>query len=242
MLVRSSQHISANARVQYPTLPRLDLLHDAAPSPPYLELVAIHGAFDPDPSHTWTYASPGGAPQTAGAASGVNWLADDAMLPSQVSHLRSWAFSYDQSPVSARDGGLEQHHARTAAGLRTVLEDRILADSTRPVLFVGHGYGGLVALKSLIDPLLRGRCAGVICLGTPFRPVDMDNGIMDTLPIAGRGSVQTLAGLADEFDTLPALLADFRDAPGTSAVPIRCFFETEPLRYKVRFVGNKVCR
>jgi pimeloyl-ACP methyl ester carboxylesterase len=194
--------------------------------------VAIHGAFEPDPTRTWTHTTPGAA---GGAeAPGVNWLADDAMLPSQVPHLRSWSFAYDTTPVAARDGGLQQHLARTAAGLRQVLEDQILADSTRPLLFVGHGYGGLVALKSLIDPHLRGRCAGVVCLGTPFRPVDMDNAIMETLPIAGRGSVQTLAVLADEFDTLPALLADFRDAPGTSAVPIRCFYETEPLRYNVR--------
>jgi hypothetical protein len=156
------------------------------------------------------------------------------MLPSQVPHLRCWSFQYSAEPVAARDGGLQQHLARTAAGLRAVLEYDIMAAAQRPLLFVGHGYGGLVALKSLIDPRLRERCVGVICLGTPFRPVDKDNAIMDTLPIAGRGSVQTLAVLSDEFDTLPALLADFRDAPGTSAVPIRCFYETEPLRYKVR--------
>jgi alpha-beta hydrolase superfamily lysophospholipase len=163
----------------------------------------------------------------------VNWLADDGMLPSQVAHLRVWSFLYNTEPVAARDGGLQQHLARSAAELRTVLQDRILAPSTRPLLFVAHGYGGLIALKSLIDPYLCKRCVGVICLGTPFRPVDVDNAIMETLPIAGRSSLTTLAALTDEFDTLPILLADFRDAPGTATVPIRCFYETEPLRLKV---------
>jgi hypothetical protein len=223
-------------------LPRLELLHDASPSPPYVELVAIHGTFDTDPSRTWTHSSLGEAALSQGAeaaaAAGVNWLADDFMLPSQVSHMRILSFMYDRSPVSARDGGLQQHLASTAAGLRRVLQEHTITQSTRPLLFVGHGYGGLVALKSLIDPLLRNRCIGVVCLGTPFRPVDMDSAIAKTLPIAGvtesADAAQPLAVLIEEFDALPMLLADFRDAPGTAAVPIRCFYETEPLQKTVR--------
>jgi pimeloyl-ACP methyl ester carboxylesterase len=207
-------------------LPTLTLLHDV--DNPYLDIITIHGVLDTNPattwSHTWT-PTPSSVPTT------VTWLSDERMLPSQISHLRVWSFRYDTLPVAARDGGLRAHLDRTGTiDLRRLLHTHILDESSRPLLFVAHGYGGLLALKAMLEYGICTRTIGLMCLGTAFRyPIDIDNAIADTLPIARRASTGSLA-LAEELQALPELLSDFRAARGTNLVPIRCFYETEAVR------------
>jgi pimeloyl-ACP methyl ester carboxylesterase len=171
----------------------------------------------------------------------VNWLSDERMLPAQISHLRVWSFRYDTLPVPARDGGLKAHMNTTGVDLRRLLHQHILDESSQPLLFVAHGYGGLLALKAMLEYGICARTIGLVCLGTAFRPVDIDNAIADTLPIPGRGSTANLAALAEEVNALPELLSDFRAARGTGQVPIRCFYETEPVRERrgARFIVPK---
>jgi pimeloyl-ACP methyl ester carboxylesterase len=171
----------------------------------------------------------------------VNWLVDDNLLPSQISHLRVWSFEYSNVPFSVREGGLKTHLDTTAVALRRLMHQKILDDSTQPILFVAHGYGGLLALKAVLEYGLCRRTIGIVCLGTAFRPVEIENSIADTLPIPGHASTVNSTAISEEFNALPELLSDFRAARGTYLVPIRCFYETEPTRgrYVSKFVVPK---
>jgi hypothetical protein len=117
-----------------------------------------------------------------------------------------------------------------------------IAPGERPLMLIAHGYGGLVALKTLIlNQAVKERCIGVLCLGTPFRPVDVDNNIISTLPIMPNES-SSPEDLLDELEVLPELLAEWRALPGNNSVPIRCFYETDKSRDRngiVRFTVPK---
>lgn len=154
----------------------------------------------------------------------VSWLGDDGMLSSQISNLRIWSFGYNVAPLKA---GLKSHIETTTFNLKRLLHEKILDVSNRPIIFLCHGYGGLLAFKAVLEPGICDRTIGVVCLGTAFRGVEIENGITDTLPIPGRGAGTIAAALEDD---LPELLADFRSARGTERLPIRLFYETEPVR------------
>jgi Ankyrin repeats (3 copies) len=90
-----------------------------------------------------------------------------------------------------------------------------------------------VVLKTLVDDVVCVRTIGLVCLGTPFRPVNVPNSIADALPVSARSSSMSHSTLTDEFDALPELLAEFRNAPRTKDVPIRCFYETDPVHGRI---------
>jgi hypothetical protein len=195
-------------------------LHDAAS--PYLDLVAIHGILDHDPKKAWTRTIP--PSRTVKEERVVSWLSDDGMLSLQISNLRIWSFGYNVDPLK---GGLKSHIETTTSYLKKLLHEKILDVSNRPIIFLAHGYGGLLAFKAVMEPGICDRTIGIVCLGTAFRGVEMENGITETLPIPGRSAAVISAALEDD---LPELLSDFRSARGTYRLPIRLFYETEPVR------------
>ncbi|KAF2664710.1 hypothetical protein BT63DRAFT_418056 [Microthyrium microscopicum] len=213
-----------------PAVPRLELLAVPAPAKPYLDLIAVHGILDHNPDNAWSALGTAN-PRNAAGAKTTNWLADADMLPSQVRNLRVSAFRYDTTPAREKNGGLRLHLERCAEALRERIKEHT---PDKPLLFVAHGYGGLIVLKALLNAPLCERTIGVVCLGTAFRPVDAEihNAIKDTLPVSnqdGYASGTNLASLFDEFEALPDLLVDFQSAKGALDRPIRCFYETEPV-------------
>jgi pimeloyl-ACP methyl ester carboxylesterase len=205
-------------------LASLNLLRDT--DTPYLDIIAIHGILEADPTKTWSTP----LTQTPSSTGAVNWLVDDNMLPSQITNLRIWSFQYSTTPLSVREGGLKAHMDSTAIALRRLMHQKILDNSTQSILFIAQGYGGLLALKAVLEHGLGARTIGIVCLGTAFRPVEIENSIADTLPIPGHSSAANSIALSEEFNALPELLSDFRAARGTFLIPIRCFYETEPVR------------
>jgi hypothetical protein len=210
-----------------------------------VDLVAIHGILEADADRAW---SRGATPQS--------WLSQPDLLPSTIDHLAVWAYRYSVLPVPTREGGLRAHLGRTANALGRLLagissgsapitpKSASTGDTPgahnspgvstpsgeRPLILIGHGYGGLVAMKTLIlNAAIRDRCIGIICLGSPFRPVDVENNIASTLPIMPEESLN-YQNMLDEFEVLLELLAEWRTTPGAQTVPVRCFYETEPSR------------
>jgi hypothetical protein len=217
-------------------LPALTLTKDH--EAPYLELIAIHGILESNTADAWSTPRYSPAP---GASVDINWLTDDHMLPSQLPNFRVWEFQYDVNPLRGRDNALKTHINDNANALRSFIREKLTDTSqlnesselteisTRPLLFVTHGYGGLLAIKTVLQPVLSARTIGIVCLGTPFRPVEQNNAIPFALPIPNpeRG----LLSLSEEFNALPELLQDFRSGKDTNKLPIRCFWETAKSRW-----------
>jgi hypothetical protein len=104
----------------------------------------------------------------------VNWLKDEGMLPKSFPQARIMQFGY---PFSAADGSGPSLEDIASELLKRLIRERENSSSeSRPIIFIGHSFGGIVISKALIlaenkETYLDIATAtiGLLFLGTPFR-------------------------------------------------------------------------
>ncbi|KAK2810565.1 hypothetical protein FQN50_002822 [Emmonsiellopsis sp. PD_5] len=104
----------------------------------------------------------------------VRWLEDKDMLPGSIPNARVLGYTYPNLSNTIPWRDYREYAARRF--LRELMRRRESAHGKRPILYIGHGFGGLVLQKALtlaaqspqraaklLDP-----AAGIIFVNTPF--------------------------------------------------------------------------
>ncbi|KAL8340712.1 hypothetical protein RB601_006689 [Gaeumannomyces tritici] len=149
----------------------LEVLYDGTTQPGAhkpVDIVAVHG-MGAHPDDTWCSQVPGQDPPTY-----VNWLKDKEFLPASVPHARIMRYGY-----SSQWFGKNATKTKVSDISQAFLFDldEFREDKNRPLILIGHSFGGLVLLKTLVDANMEPKrwpgtydsTAGLVFLGTPFR-------------------------------------------------------------------------
>ncbi|KAK6337892.1 hypothetical protein TWF696_001370 [Orbilia brochopaga] len=135
-----------------------------------IDIIAVHGlAADPD----WTWTFPSELPD--GTKKEVNWLKDKDMLQAALPKSRIMRFGYDSMWYGA--GAVKQRLANLANELLTDLKYERRGCEDRPIIFIGHCFGGLVLQKAYnlakandVDyPGIWNATTGIVFIGTPHQ-------------------------------------------------------------------------
>ncbi|KAJ6258603.1 hypothetical protein Dda_6650 [Drechslerella dactyloides] len=136
-----------------------------------IDIVAVHGlAADPDWTWTLTPRLPDGT-----KLKDVNWLKDDDMLHAALPKARIMRFGYDS--IWYGSGAAKQRLANIANELLTDLKYERRDCEDRPIIFVGHCFGGLIMQKAYnlakandVDyPGIWRATTGMVFIGTPHQ-------------------------------------------------------------------------
>ena len=121
-----------------------------------------------------------GKPSGDGKASrNVNWLTDDSMLPSLVPGARVLRFGY-RLPLPGRDAESRMNVLEIARNLLIKLTGERKDCEDRPVIFIGHAWGGVIierALTTAFQPpkeyeRILNATIGIMFLATPVKGSD----------------------------------------------------------------------
>jgi hypothetical protein len=133
-----------------------------------IDIIAIHG-FDTNSPDTWIYKE--------GGKADVNWLADEHMLPAEVSNVRiftcDWPAELFQTSDHAPDS-IEELARLLLAGISGRDSHKSSrATKDRPILFVASCLGGVILMQALVMAEnecrhIREAARGIIFLATPF--------------------------------------------------------------------------
>ncbi|EWC44427.1 hypothetical protein DRE_06795 [Drechslerella stenobrocha 248] len=198
-----------------------------------VDIVAVHG-LAADPRWTWVYTDrPANGPKRE-----INWVDDSDMLRVSVPKARIMRYGYDSVWYGA--GAVKQRLASIANQLLRDLVYTREGCEERPIIFVGHCFGGLVMQKAYLlakshdvdYPGIWKSTTGLLFIGTPhqgtgaalhsqgsiYQAIAADNlpteeGILRTL----EGGNETLVDVVREFTRLAGL----QPPP----VNIYCFYE-----------------
>ncbi|ETS85342.1 hypothetical protein PFICI_03367 [Pestalotiopsis fici W106-1] len=198
-----------------------------------VDIVAIHG-IGADPDNTWTGR---GLDEEK-----INWLTHSSMLPKAVPNARIMRFGYESGWYgTAKDQPKQTYISDVAEMLLKQLELH-RRDTTRPIIFIAHSYGGLVLMQALRSSFENSnkwsnffrRTAGLIFFGTPFRG---RRGLsLDQI-------VKAVAQYNPDFEIYPETMALSVEANpylqhivdrytetrrGQHPIPLWCFYETKP--------------
>ncbi|KAG8165995.1 hypothetical protein KVR01_004547 [Diaporthe batatas] len=212
-----------------------------------IDILAVPG-IGTNPESTWTYYEPDPQdPQDKSKVSRVKWLSDDTMLPSLFPNARIMTFGYDSfwfgdAPPKQRLGGI------ATEVLMDLCEQRKDCDR-RPILLIGHCYGGLVMQQMYLQsrrrsseyPSIYDSITGMVFLGTPHYGSSISNmaSLGDIYETIRQQNLQTddslLKTIAHDNTVLVETVDDFvvdvkQQAPGPE---IFCFFEKRPTQIGV---------
>ncbi|PAV22606.1 vegetative incompatibility HET-E-1 [Pyrrhoderma noxium] len=144
-----------------------------------IDVVAVQGLGSSYPN-TWCGNKPVITTDGREAYIKVNWLVDKDLLPSDLRGARILAFKYNSNWLY--DANYEDLDGHAQTFLTELVRVRNECHPTRPILFIGHSYGGLVIKKALTlcsDPdkspqqeiyraIVHAK-QGIVFLGTPHR-------------------------------------------------------------------------
>jgi len=165
----------------------------------------------------------------------VNWLKDVHMLPHAVPHTRILSFAYE-SQWLGKDS-INQRLPLVAQHLLKSLMEQRKDYPSRPLIFIGHCFGGIVIEKALVDaklspedyPGIITSTTGIIFLGTPHRGSQSQPKaelIATIASAAGLGEKSSLLRtLQPDSEALNDLLYDFSRVVNIASIPLFCFFE-----------------
>ncbi|KAJ8058482.1 hypothetical protein OCU04_012670 [Sclerotinia nivalis] len=213
---------------------------------PLVDIVAVHG-LGATPSTTWTKAR---KPQehidrdteliqTNISADRVNWLSDPTMLPASVTNARIMAFNYDSNWYG--DNAIKVRLDNIADDLRRKVLEKRKNCSLRPVVFIGHCFGGLVIEKALIKPQMSkilDFTIGVILLGTPHRGTDniTSSELLQRIIRAGAaGEAASLIALEANNEMVLDAVQGFSMVAHEKNIPVHCFFEQKSFKVSKMF-------
>ncbi|OBT55313.1 hypothetical protein VE04_04045 [Pseudogymnoascus sp. 24MN13] len=165
----------------------------------------------------------------------VNWLCDSRMLPAAIPTARILTFGYasewlGKESINQRLPLVAEQLLRSITNIR---EDC----RTRPILFIGHCFGGLVIEKATILAKLHDddypdmlRCiAGIVFLGTPHKGSASQSKAAIIASVAsafGKGEMTSLLKAVEkDSEMLNDLVHDFTRVVNRGAIPLFCFFE-----------------
>jgi hypothetical protein len=216
-----------------------------------VDIIAIHGLDTKSPD-TWTFKEEGKAD--------VNWLADEHMLPKEVSNARIFTCDWPAELFQTSHhtpGKIEELARLLLAGIRgrhacTSSE----ATRDRPILFIASCLGGVILMKALViaegeDRSVREATRGVIFLATPFLGTSFmdvakwaEPGLRAWASIQGR-QVSGILGWASQNWDLEELVRKFTTlcvgdgSTAVSSVIVFTFYEkqTTDLTRKIPFLG-----
>lgn len=184
-------------------------MYESSLAQAYIDIVAVHGILDPDPTKAWIAED---SPYQ------VSWLTNQAMLPKFLPNIRVLQFTY--AIPTPRDN-LKGHLTKTSQSLAKLLIQSLSTIPNRPIIFVAHGYGGLIVLKTLSKSEISKRTVGVACFAVPFRIEQKCRALPGSpTPLSAiNGRPPTIA------ETLSSLLQEFRSQPESKRILVRCFYE-----------------
>ncbi|KAI9747383.1 MAG: hypothetical protein M1835_002128, partial [Candelina submexicana] len=201
-------------------------------------IIALHG-LGANPDYAWL--------RKKNAAEGqhedVNWLSQ--LLPNAIPSARIRCFNYDSRWI-----GRDLPKQRLTLIAEQVLDafHHSVVHLDRPVIFIGHSFGGIVVEKGLVLANSHGSkyqqlvkiTAGVIFLGTPHRGSKSQpwgNLIAKSAAAAGFSDRGLLKDLDLESDTLRDLVHYFTSIVGRNSIPVVCFFELYETDFGRRLPG-----
>ncbi|CEI39890.1 unnamed protein product [Fusarium venenatum] len=174
-LTRTQPRKTINPRNRRP----IDILYDPEDDPDNpkrvtVDIVAVHSldGLGSNVDGPWTWSS--GQPKEP-----VHWLRDSNMLRRKIPTARIMTFNYDSTWITnAPQTRVELHGEDLIRSLHNIRQDK-----QRPVVFVAHGFGGLV-VQECEQGLIFALCdtefedilhstAGFVSLGTPFRGINI---------------------------------------------------------------------
>ena len=185
----------------------------------------------------------GGSSSTWKAANGNMWLRD--MLPSSVPGARIMTFGYDTEPSGSRNVYRNSISSPANNLISALAILRGETESTRrPVIFVGHSYGGLVIKSALLRSIsaeddeenikaIKSMTLGIIFLGTPHQGSRRDSlaKILQKVAYLNRTTLNAsdLHRLEMDLDQFKSIISGFlifccyETLPTTSAMSIVCY-------------------
>lgn len=179
--------------------------------PAYIDIVAVHGILETNPNEAWI-ARDSRNPRP------ISWLTEPAMLPKYLPNIRVLQFTY--TTPSPRDT-LKNHLRQTWQSLTKLLMQNVSTIPNRPIIFVAHGYGGLIVIKTLSKSEISKRTVGVACFAVPFRVVQR----CPALPGSPTPQSAIIGRPPTVAETLYNLLQEFRSESESKRILVRCFYE-----------------
>ncbi|EPE32024.1 alpha/beta-Hydrolase [Glarea lozoyensis ATCC 20868] len=104
----------------------------------------------------------------------VNWLKDESMLPKSLPRARVLQFNYTSSPTGTPAEILRKIASELLERLSEARKN-CGPGLSRPLVFIGHGFGGIVISQALImaheesHQSILEATVGLLFLGTPFQ-------------------------------------------------------------------------
>ncbi|KAI1358634.1 hypothetical protein F5Y08DRAFT_332959 [Xylaria arbuscula] len=203
-----------------------------------VDILAIHG-IGANPDHTWVDRK-----------TKINWLNHQTMLPDALPNARIMAYNYESFWFG--DNAVKQSLRSVAEKLLRAITEARIECLDRPIILIGHCFGGLVALEvidlvvmydhiadCLISPTLYSSYAHLVLVGTPFYGIHHDSGMTklgEVYQAIAASEVHlednVLGTIAQDNDVLVAAVSDFVQYLGNSANILKtklfCFWETKP--------------
>lgn len=191
-----------------------------------VDIVAVHG-LGAIPDITWKERK-----------SGINWLSHETMLPSATPEARILRFGYDSLWMGKTP--IRTSLSTIAYKLLLSLSMIRMEDLQRPLIFVGHCFGGLVIQRALnlakmqqgAYPGLFDSSIGIVFLGTPHRGTKsftQESALLAAIAASSDLSQNLETGVLDSMTSDDGALLDVADdfiALCVDGGPmISCFFE-----------------
>ncbi|KAK4118455.1 hypothetical protein N657DRAFT_651298 [Parathielavia appendiculata] len=135
-----------------------------------VDIVAVHG-MGAHPDDTWCTKKIDGD----GSPVYVNWLEDRRFLPAVAPGARIMRYGYNSRWFG--EDAVRTKMSDISQTFLFELKDCRKTDQGRPLILIGHSFGGLILLKTLVDayterkrwPGIYDSTVGLVFLGTPFR-------------------------------------------------------------------------
>ncbi|KAH7094910.1 hypothetical protein FB567DRAFT_556321 [Paraphoma chrysanthemicola] len=173
--------------------------------------------------------------------SGINWLSQETMLPSATPRARILRFGYDSIWMGRTP--IRTSLSTIAYKLLLSLNMRRLENLQRPLIFIGHCFGGLVIQRALNlakmqqndYPGVFDSSVGIVFLGTPHRGTQsftrssaLFAAIAASSDVGQKLETEILKSLASEDGGLLDVTDDFVSICTNGGPMITCFYEQRP--------------
>ncbi|KAI1662002.1 hypothetical protein F4813DRAFT_396685 [Daldinia decipiens] len=204
-----------------------------------VDIVAVHG-IGIHPKDAWVHTG-----------TKKHWLKDPAMLPTKVPNARIMAYNYESYWFG--DDAIRQSVPAVASKLLKALCDARTHCPHRPIIFVGHCFGGLVIQQVYTAatfhhedyPGIADSVTGIVFLGTPHHGVRNESelqtqGQIYDLIVISTTQIQdnALKTMAQDNDMLVSIVHDFtrKVSANENGPKLYCFYES-----KASKVGSITC-
>ncbi|KAK2611959.1 hypothetical protein QQS21_002065 [Conoideocrella luteorostrata] len=217
----------------------LQILHDCRE--PNVDIVAVHG-LGANPDYAWVWLPKNNPIGNCGYPDKpFNWLRE--LLPAKLS-CRVLAFNYDSTWLSTSSAP-QQRISNISDNLLESLQVIREMVTGRPLIFIGHSFGGNVIEQAIVSATRQGSeyrpiaesTVGVIFLGTPHRgsPAAKWGALIASLALPGFVSEdRLLKALEQQSDSLADRLRDFSHWLFSESVSVVCAFEQLATDYSSR--------